>query len=48
MFSAKRLAVNTVRVSKKFVSLVDIKSYYGENGIVPLVFGSKEHLETFE
>ena len=43
-FSAKRLAVKTVRVTKKYVSLVDIKSWYGENGIKPLVFGSAAHL----
>jgi len=48
-FSAKKLAVETARVSKKFVTLVDIKAFYGgKNGVVPLVFGSKEHLATFE
>lgn len=43
-FSAKRLAVKNVRVTKRYVSLVDIKSWYGENGTKPLVFGSAAHL----
>ena len=45
-FSAKKLKVNVVRVAKKYVTLVDIKSWYGENGTKPLVFGSAAHLAT--
>jgi hypothetical protein len=43
-FSANRLKIKNVRITKKYVSLVDIKSWYGKNGTKPLVFGSVEHL----
>lgn len=44
-FSVGKLKVDTVRVSKSYITLVDIKSWYGKNGITPLVFGSKAHLD---
>jgi hypothetical protein len=44
-FSSKQLGVSTVRVKKSYVSLVDLKSYYSENGTAPIVFGSKAHFE---
>lgn len=44
-FSSKQLGVSTVRVKKSYVSLVDLKSWYGENGTAPIVFGSKAHFE---
>jgi hypothetical protein len=34
-FSANRLKIKNVRITKKYVSLVDIKSWYGKNGTNP-------------
>lgn len=44
-FSTKKLKIDNIKINKSYVTFVDIKSYYGENGILPIVFGSTQHLE---
>ena len=42
---AKRTKMMNINVKKSFITLVDIKNYYGENGIEYSIFGSKKHLD---
>ena len=41
---SKKMKLSNSTVSKSYVSLTDIKSWYGLNGIEYLIFGSQEHL----
>ena len=42
-FKSAKFGVNTVPVTKQFVTLVDMKSYYGENSSEYCIFGSEKH-----
>ena len=43
--AAKQTRLVNTRITKAYVTLVDIKNYYGTNGIEYSIFGSKKHLD---
>ena len=47
-FSTKKLKIENIKINKAYVSFVDIKSWYDTNGIIPVIFGSKRHLEIIQ
>ena len=46
--SNKQAKLKNIKVKKNYVSLVDIKNFYGDDGIEYAVFGSKKHLDSVE
>ena len=42
---SKRTKLVNINVKKSFITLVDLKNHYGENGIEYSIFGSKKHLD---
>ena len=44
-FRSARFGISTVATEKKFVTLVDMKAYYGTNSTEYAIFGSEKHLK---
>ena len=42
---SKRTKLMNISVKKSFITLVDIKNHYGDNGIEYAIYGSKKHLD---